>query len=426
MNDGGPSAAEVRGLLRTNRRRHHEASAGEIFTDIYIILFVVALYGWAAVHALRGYLGPSTAATTVPGTRFWIAGAAVLAAAGLSWIGLRALGPLLSTPATTAWVVSSPIDRRDWLLPRWRWLSLGSTAAAGLLCLAGAAATGAKAGSLAATAAAGALWGLAGCALAVITQTSLAADSTTRRRREGPAWAWWIGRIMIAAGADLALGVVAAQASTALLDPSVLAGLVENRRWRSIGQVVSQPLRPGRLSRRFPRLALVRVLLRAELRRPLRHPGALVVWAALLLVMYAVAVAVPSVAAGAHIVLGYLAATRLTGGLRAVSRSPGLRRLLGGRDAVLRLVHLVVPAAGTLVWYLATVPAVRPGLVGLDLLLVPGIIFAAYRAATRPPVRYGGPVAETPFGTLPVDLLRQVLRGPDVIAALVVLQLLLT
>jgi hypothetical protein len=201
---------------------------------------------------------------------------------------------------------------------------------------------------------------------------------------------------------------------------------VENRRWRSIGQVVSRPLRPGRLLRRLPRVALVRVLLRAELRRPLRHPGALVVWTALLLVMYAVALAVPSIAAGMHVVLAYLAATRLTSGLRAISRSPGLRRLLGGRDAVQRLVHLVVPTVGTVVWYLATVPAYRHGTIGLDLLLVPGIVFAAYRAATRPPIKYGGPVTETPFGTLPVDLLRQVLRGPDVIAALVVLQLLLT
>ena len=41
-----------------------------------------------------------------------------------------------------------------------------------------------------------------------------------------------------------------------------------------------------------------------------------------------------------------LAVDRLTGGLRSVSRSPGLRRALGGSDTLLRGIHVVVPAIG--------------------------------------------------------------------------------
>ena len=209
----------------------------------------------------------------------------------------------------------------------------------------------------------------------------------------------------------------AAATAAVLLDPSRLAALVESRRWRSIGRV---------RSRRFRPVGRFRVLLQAELRRPVRHPSAVLVWAALLLAMYAVAVALPSIAASAHIVLAYLATDRLTGGLRTIGRSPGLRRSLGGNDTVLRLAHIVVPAAGALVWYLAALPVVRPLPGPIDALLWAGVVAAAYRAGTRPPMHYGGAVVDSPFGMIPVDLVRQVLRGPDLVAVLVVIQLTLS
>jgi hypothetical protein len=107
-----------------------------------------------------------------------------------------------------------------------------------------------------------------------------------------------------------------------------------------------------------------------------------------------------------------------------ISRSTGLRRTLGGSDREQRLAHLVVAAIGTTAWYLATLPVVRP-LSPVDFVILPGVIFAAYRTATRKPMRYGGPVADTPFGMIPVDLIRQVLRGPEIVAALVFVEWLL-
>ena len=40
-------------------------------------------------------------------------------------------------------------------------------------------------------------------------------------------------------------------------------------------------------------------------------------------------------------------------------------------------------------------------------------------------MRYGGAGLDTPFGLIPVDLLAQVMRGPDVVAAMVFFQLML-
>lgn len=432
----------------------------EALTDAYVVTLFVAMYGWATVSGIREYLGSPEVQQTDPGERYWTAVAALIAGAGLAWQGLRAIGPLQVTPAAQTWVVSSPVDRRGWLQPWFAGLLCAAGAALGLLGLAAALSGGTdRPADLAWAALAAAAPGALLVALGVVAQSA----------GRTPRWAAALGPALAATGAALALMVIlrhffstpvdrpsvsltagvalvalpvtvpvirrasralprvdraslttgtqftAAVATAAvLLDPSQLAALVESRRWRSVGRVHSRPFRPGG---RF------RVLVQAELRRPVRHPSAIIVWAALLLASYAVAVALPSIEQSAHIVLAYLATGRLAGGLRAISRSPGLRRSLGGHDIVLRLAHLVVPAVGALIWYAATLPVIRTGPGGIDALLLIGVIAAAYRAGTRPPMRYDGVVVDSPFGMIPVDLVRQILRGPDLVAVLVVLQL---
>jgi hypothetical protein len=222
-----------------------------------------------------------------------------------------------------------------------------------------------------------------------------------------------VDRAALTTGAQFATAAVTA---AVWLDPSLLAGVLESRRWRGIGRV---------RSRRFLSGGRWWALLQAEVRRLYRHPSAIMTWSALVLGQYAVAVALPAVAGSAHVIGAYLAADRLTAGLRTVGRSPGLRRALGGGDTALRLVHLVVPAAGAALWWLVTAPVGGAHLGAVEILLVAGVVGAVYRAATRPPMAYGGTVVETPFGLIPVDLLRQLTRGPDVLAVLVIAQNLL-
>ena len=54
-----------------------------------------------------------------------------------------------------------------------------------------------------------------------------------------------------------------------------------------------------------------------------------------------------------------------------------------------------------------------------------GVLAAVYRTATRKPILYDGGLAHTPMGPIPVTLLRQVLRGPDLVALLVLVGLFL-
>ncbi|MEU1888817.1 DUF6297 family protein [Micromonospora rifamycinica] len=456
-----PTPRQLRSRLRRARRRHHPGSLGEVFTDAYVVVLFVALYGWFAVAAIRDHLAAPQVTGTDPGDRYWIAVAAATAGAGLVWWGLRLTGPLLVTPAAQAWLVSSPVDRGAWLLPRFGGLVGGGAVGVGLLAVTAAYAGGRdRPADLGWAALAGLTCGATATAWAVIAQGTAPT----------PRWAGRLGVGLSAAGATIAVLVVlghatgwslpqppvpltpvvvqvllpvalgstvtayrrlprvdraalttgaqfanAAATAAVLLDPSLLAALVESRRWRAVGLVRGRPLRAGG---RFV------VLLQAEVRRLSRRRGALVGWAGALLAMYAVAVALPSVAGPAHLVLAYLATGRLTGGLRAVSRSAGLRRSLGGTDTLLRLTHLVVPGVGATVWYLATLPALRPVPVPLDAVLLLGVVTAAFRAGTRPPMRYGGAMVSTPFAMVPVDLVRQVLRGPDLVAVLVVVHLL--
>src|SRR4029453_13636868 len=145
-------------------------------------------------------------------------------------------------------------------------------------------------------------------------------------------------------GAQLATAAVPA---VPVLDLSLLSGVLEGRRWRKVGRVTSRP---------FRRLGRFGVLVQADLRRQVRRPSVPLLWAVLVLAQYATAVAAPSIAGIAQIVGAYLAADRLTGGRRMVCRSPGLRRAIGGSDRTVKLAHLVVPAVGTVLWWLATVP----------------------------------------------------------------------
>ncbi len=399
-----PTARQLRVRLRRARRGHHDRPLGELLTDLYILAWFVLMYGFVLVQAASQYLHPSSGGRADPAERYWIGVAVVVAAAGLAWQALRAVGPLLVTPAAQTWFVSTPVDRRGWLLPRLGALLVGSAAAAAVLALAGDGLGLRPDPGWAALA--GAAFGTAGAALGV---AALAVTATVRAVRALPR----LDRATLTAGTQLATAAVTA---VTWLDPSLLSGMLEVRRWRKVGRVRSRPFRPwGRAW----------VLLQADLRRQVRRPTSLVLWGVLVLGQYAAAVAVPSMAAIAHLVGGYLAADRLTGGLRTVCRSPGLRRALGGDEITVRLAHLVVPALGTVAWWLVTVPVGGAPPAVLQVVLVAGVIAAVYRAATRPPMRYGGAVVDTPFGLIPVDLLRQIVRGPDLLAVLIVVQWLL-
>lgn len=459
-----PSLRSWRRRFRQARRGHHDRSWGDALSDLYTLLWFVLIYGTALYTEARRALG-TPAATDGAAERIWLGLAGLIAGAGLAWAGLRAVGPLLATDAERSWIVSTPLDRRGWLTPRF----LGLLAAGGALGgTAGFALAVAGSGDLTTLPPllAGSMLGLALTAIAVVAQgpdrarwagalgptllaggaglaavvigRSFAGRSLRAPHLHEPLTALIVGALVLGAFATIAsawkvlarldaraLGsgapvAAAAVTSAILLDPRLLGSVLEARHWRRVGRVPSRA--PGRPFAGLP--GRLSALLRAETIRLSRRPGALFTAAGLLLVQYALAVTAPSMAGISRIVLAYLVAGRLMAGLRAIARSPGLRRSLGGSDLKLRLVHLVLPSLGVAIWWLTTVPttSLPPG---ISLLLLLGVMGAAYRAATRGPLNYSGAVIETPFGLFPVDLLVSLARGPDLLGATILVGVLL-
>jgi hypothetical protein len=243
--------------------------------------------------------------------------------------------------------------------------------------------------------------------------------------RRGRAVLGELDRAALGGGAQLAGAAVTA---AVMLDPSLLSGILSTRRWREAGKVHSRRLSRGPMAGAARKLASARwwVLLQADVLRQWRRRADVLAYAALMLTPYAVSVFAPIATGPSRLVAAYLAVDRLAGGLRAVARTPGLRRMLGGSDASLRMIHLVVPAFGLALWWAATAwagPASGPVLTAV---LTVGVLGAVYRTATRPPMSYDTDIADSPFGPVPTSLIRKVLRGPDVIALLILIDLLVS
>jgi hypothetical protein len=451
-----PSARHVRRWLRRARLAHSDRTLGELLGDVYMFALLAALYGGSSVVSIRRHLAEPLGVPAGQEARAWLVLALLVLAVAVAWRALRTLGPLLTTPAAQFWCVATPVDRSDWLRRPLRWLTLATAlAGAGLAVLAAWAGLATGTG-YAWAAAAGVGFGTAVGGLAVVAQSdrdgargrslilvggvvlvaaalvlgsrwpelapprvpvtvvavaglALAGRSLARARRSLSG----VDRTTLAGGAQIA---GAAMSAAIMLDPTFISEIIAVRRWRAVGRVHGRRWRPARRTW---------VLLQADLRRQWRRRPDVFAYAALALAPYCVAAFAPGAVASARIVAAYLAVDRLAGGLRAVSRSPALRRSLGGSDRALRWIHLAVPAVGLAVWWTATLPAgaVHGPIAGA--VLTAGVLAAVYRTATRKPILYDGGLAHTPMGPIPVTLLRQVLRGPDLVALLVLVGLFL-
>ncbi|GAB3494830.1 hypothetical protein GCM10027521_43570 [Amycolatopsis cihanbeyliensis] len=369
---------------------------------------------------------------------------------------LLTFGPVLVRSPVQAWLLTSPIDRRSLLLRVYLLLlCMGTAGGVAIGVVAVIAAQLPAAGSVpwlmctgfAGTAAvsitvlvqqrpkairrtqlllSGALIGCAGAVVLVLllapgtrpsASVPLGADATW--------WAlastlticvvtvWVAGRALgrltraaLASGRDIAEATAVA---TTFLEPTILWSLLLLRRMRGIGRVRSATLSGRRVT----------ALIRADIARLRRNRAAVALWLCLLPVPYLATAVLPAMLVPAvHLVAAFLVTTRLANGLRVVFGSAALRRAIGGRDRVLLLAHLVVPAAGTLLWGLATSPAIPSMRILATAISIVGAVLVTYRIATRPPIEYVSPMLDMGFGGVPIGLIIQLSRGPALLILL--------
>ncbi len=471
-----PQPAEVRRTLRGLRRAHRHGQWADRAADLYTIALAAAISVGLVVSSVHRVPVGGWRVAHVPGAALaCLVVAAVLLAGGALTLALRAIGPVYAGPAVQGWLLATPGDRGRWLRRRVGGLAaaavavgalaglvavavgvrvplVGLAASAWCVVLIGATVTAALAMTLlvrqaldatsppavsgrtdhvglagrllvfagVAAAAAAIAADHAGRDIAGLSSTSVgvtvtvvgigALAITALETVRGFRRAGQLDRASLTAGAALA---GSAMAATMSVDPTFLFGFVEAQRLRRIGRV-----RPRRIRGRGP----VSALLDAEVRRLVRHRTPLLTYAAMVGLPYVcVIVLTPVPVTLVRVLAGYVAVNALATGLRTVSRSAALRRSLGRSDGWLRGVHLIAPVVGAVIYVVATAWAGRSFVPAYDLALAVGLALAVLRSATRPPMVYDTAWLVTPFGVVPVGLITQIIRGPDlavVVAAL--------
>ncbi|WP_426247504.1 DUF6297 family protein [Nocardioides sp. LHG3406-4] len=464
----GPGIAELRADIREWRRGRATASRSEVLQDLYVALFAVLMLGAMAVNVVVGFrreaddLCVTAGCTGARAVLPWLTIAATLAAV----LALaRLLGPVFTTPAAGAWLLSTPVDRASLL--RRRLLVMSSLAAAIALAV-----------SLPATGLAGlAPWAVvassAAAAVAGVGVVALAAVSQ-ERGRSGARWLLWLllagswtGLLLLALDepSDWLSGWSpgrsshwAASATAPVVVALVLVGAVAPAAvtgWRGLARLRRRQLEPGGnlssgLSGALATLDLTlaydvvvahtaRVRATVRSRRGGPHGPLALVWRDVVrlrrrplpLLAVAAAVVAPyavAQAGGGRLVLlvatlaGFVACVPLLLALRVLSRTPSLARMLPMHPALSRVCTLVVPSLAAAAYALGCVGAVHaavgvgwPLATGLALAVGAGTLTSAAWWMTRRPANYSAPAVSTPMGAVPPGMIAGVLHGPDMV-----------
>ncbi len=435
-----PRARTLRAMQRRFARAHAPggARAGTIVVAALGVYVVAGLVWWLATRPATVLTDSDLLSGAVEGnpTWTWVCGVAVIASGSAV---ARAVGPLATSPERGFWLLATPVDRAELLRPKV------------MVTFAVAAVAGAAGGRLAAyagtvtpwtpLAGVGAAFGVSVAATAVLTQARVlpartistlqvlftvtaagAAVAATVGVEVRAALPWTpvvviavvsvalaiaamraCGRITAAEldeGADIA---VAAEVSMIGMDLTVLAGVADERAWRRIGQRPTRTLPHNRS----------RALIRVDVLRHVHRRSAFVVTAITLAGAWTIGGMVsPIVAAWVQMAAVFVAAMVFSSGLRELSGNSELVGMLGADDRSLRLPLTVLPACAAAAVAMVTAPLVGWSVPALVTVVV-GSCGAAYRLRTRSPSTYDGLVLEIGVGQLPIDLIRQKLRGPD-------------
>ncbi|SCL25810.1 DUF6297 family protein [Micromonospora inyonensis] len=464
VSDARPWRATPPGAARRwlrQRRREHEGRAGNIYFLSLSILVGIAVGAGTLPRLLSGVSRAADPATAVP-----LLAVGLLGYAFALTVAAR-FGPVTATPATLAWWLTGPVDRRALLLPSAA-LVLSVAAVAGALhgafvvAVVGATDQAAAAAVVTAGIAAGLLTG----ALVMVVQTVTDASATVLERIAvllgvaaavltvvrtpasvvstwiGP-WSWpqaaadgrggsWLPWAVLAGlvvtavavrrldrlplrrlAAGSTLGAIAG-AGLVTVDPGIASRAAEERRW-----AVRSPRGGG-----LPRVAGPRAVVGHDLVVLRRSPQHLLAAGAALLVPALLGILTGwgvTLAVG-WLLSGLVAITPSTVNARRDRDLPALRRLLNLPGPTLVGARSALPVTLAVAWCTgagALLAARTPGADGwvwplLGAAAGPGLAVGALRAARRGAVRHELPPIVTPMGILPTGPLHWAATGYDV------------
>ena len=129
-----PTSRALRRWMRTTRRRHADRSFWQIFEDVYLIAFTLAMVGATGGNVVRQLNSDAARCTSL---------SCVQLASYLPWILVPLLvaitlrvslsvGPVSSSRAAGFWLLATPVNRTALLRPMY-WLVIAVVAVLGLL-----------------------------------------------------------------------------------------------------------------------------------------------------------------------------------------------------------------------------------------------------------------------------------------------------
>ncbi|MET9275039.1 DUF6297 family protein [Kribbella sp. NPDC003557] len=129
-----PSSRSLRRWMRTTRRQHADRSFWEIFEDVYLVLFTIAMVGATGGNVVRHLNSNASGCTSQTCGRLtdWMPWIAVPLLLAITIRVLLAIGPVSASRATGFWLLATPVDRASLLRPAYR-LVMGSVAVIGVV-----------------------------------------------------------------------------------------------------------------------------------------------------------------------------------------------------------------------------------------------------------------------------------------------------
>src|SRR4051794_39196568 len=117
-----PSSRSLRQWMRTTRRRHADRSFWQIFEDVYLVVFTLAMVGATGgnvVHHLNSNAARCTSSTCGELT-LWMPWIVVPLLLATTIRMLLAVGPVSASRATGFWLLATPVNRAALLRPTYR------------------------------------------------------------------------------------------------------------------------------------------------------------------------------------------------------------------------------------------------------------------------------------------------------------------
>ena len=451
---------ELRRQAREWRRGRADTTLMEVLSDAYIAVFATVMLSAmaiSAIHETRVSISTSCTTSECSDARFssaWVCIAAMLA---VTLAVGRALGPVQVSPAEGSWLLATPVDRAAVLRPRLGLVAGVTALAAAVVGSIASTLAGFDPPAIALVAAAATASGIAAAMLAALAQPHngwatrvltwllggatwlalvlTAADVVPRAPASGPlstvtgaaiTGAIWVGALaLLLAGARNLSGIhwnrlvpggaLLASLSGALagLDLTMMYDILVAQKW-----LVRATVKPARGGPQGPWALVWRDVIRLR-----RSAASLTILAAAVVVPYLVrAVDLGTLVVLAGALTLFVAGVPLCSALRTTSRNPGLVRCFPMSGVTVRAACLVVPAAVTVLWSLAALPAVHgatsatwPASLMIAVAMAATGLAAMARWLLAPPPNYAQGLLSSPAGGIPPGLALSLLRGFDVL-----------